>query len=299
MRGQIAALIELGSGMNPILTGRENIYVNGSVLGFSKTEIGKKLDEIIEFAEIEEFIDTPVQNYSSGMKVRLGFSIAVQMEPDVFLIDEVLAVGDLAFRSKCFKKLGENIKKSAIVFVSHSTVQVSRICNSVLFLESGKCKYYGNTEQGLELYIDSTMSSQEIIGTCILDDAILLFECDVEKNIISYSEQLKIKLIVNALEDIKTGLCLINISSHEDNVAQINFSDSIKQFNKGHNVISMDINPILLSKNTYYLHVTICDETSKSTLIHGLNSCKFSVEGPRGYGVAHNLPASNIIVTSQ
>ena len=98
MKGRIGALIELGAGFNPILTGRENIYNNGAVLGFSKKEIDAKFDAIIEFAEIDDFIDTPVQNYSSGMKVRLGFAVAAQMEPDVLIIDEVLAVGDVGFR---------------------------------------------------------------------------------------------------------------------------------------------------------------------------------------------------------
>jgi lipopolysaccharide transport system ATP-binding protein len=110
MHGRIGALIELGAGFNPILTGRENIYNNGAVLGFSKKEIDAKFDAIVEFAEIDDFIDTPVQNYSSGMKVRLGFAVAAQMEPDVLLIDEVLAVGDMgflcnAFNAFCFKDM--------------------------------------------------------------------------------------------------------------------------------------------------------------------------------------------------
>ncbi len=108
MRGRIGALIELGAGFNPILTGRENIYVNGSVLGFTKKEIDRKFDAIADFAEIGEFIDTPVQNYSSGMRVRLGFAVAAQMEPDVFLIDEILAVGDVGFQNKVPKRTARN-----------------------------------------------------------------------------------------------------------------------------------------------------------------------------------------------
>ena len=103
MHGRIGALIELGTGFNPILSGRENIYINGSLLGFTKAEIDQKFDAIVDFAEIGEFIDMPVQNYSSGMKVRLGFSVAAQMEPDVLLVDEVLAVGDMNFKLKCIQ----------------------------------------------------------------------------------------------------------------------------------------------------------------------------------------------------
>ncbi len=120
IQGRIGALIELGAGFNPILTGRENIYVNGSVLGFTRQEIDEKFDSIVEFSEIAEFLDTPVQNYSSGMKVRLGFAVAAQMEPDVLLIDEVLAVGDTGFRMKCLNRIHELLESSAVIFVSHS-----------------------------------------------------------------------------------------------------------------------------------------------------------------------------------
>ena len=105
LKGKVGALIELGAGFNPILSGRENIYNNGAILGFTRKEINEKIEEIIDFAEIREFIDMPVQNYSSGMKVRLGFAVAAQMQPDVLMIDEVLAVGDLGFVLKCFKTI--------------------------------------------------------------------------------------------------------------------------------------------------------------------------------------------------
>ncbi|MCB0457989.1 MAG: ABC transporter ATP-binding protein, partial [Flavobacteriaceae bacterium] len=117
IKGRVGALIELGAGFNPILTGRENIYNNGAILGFTKEKIDKELENIIAFAELEEFIDMPVQNYSSGMKVRLGFAVAAQMEPDILLIDEVLAVGDLGFVLKCFKKIDSLLPNTAIVFV--------------------------------------------------------------------------------------------------------------------------------------------------------------------------------------
>jgi lipopolysaccharide transport system ATP-binding protein len=138
MRGRVGALIALGAGFNPILTGRENIYVNGSVLGLSKKEIDEKIDEIIDFAEIGEFIDSPVQSYSSGMQVRLGFAVATAMEPDVLILDEVLAVGDAAFRAKCFSRIGKMQKNCAILFVSHSMDQVARLCTMAVHLEFGR-----------------------------------------------------------------------------------------------------------------------------------------------------------------
>ena len=153
IKGRVGALIELGAGFNPILSGRENIYNNGAVLGFSKKEIDNKIEEIIDFSEIREFIDMPVQNYSSGMKVRLGFAVAAQMEPDVLIIDEVLAVGDLAFRMKCYNHLMNVVsKKVAIILVSHSVVDIMRLCNNVMVLKRGKSIFLGDNEKGVGLY---------------------------------------------------------------------------------------------------------------------------------------------------
>lgn len=144
VRGRVGALIELGAGFSPILTGRENIYINAAVLGIPKEEVDKRLESIIEFAEIEDFIDTPVQHYSSGMKVRLGFAVAAQLEPDVLLIDEVLAVGDLGFKIKCLNEIHELVKRSAVILVSHSMQAILRICTQVMVLENGKLEYHEN-----------------------------------------------------------------------------------------------------------------------------------------------------------
>jgi lipopolysaccharide transport system ATP-binding protein len=137
MKGRVAALIELNAGFNPILSGRENIFNQAALLGFSKEETLAKFDAIVDFSEIGDFLDMPVQNYSSGMRVRLGFAIAAQMEPDVLIIDEVLAVGDVGFRYKCLNRMAEMLKKSAFVFVSHAMPQVARICTSVLHMDHG------------------------------------------------------------------------------------------------------------------------------------------------------------------
>jgi lipopolysaccharide transport system ATP-binding protein len=146
LRGRVGALIALGAGFNPILTGRENIYVNASVLGLTKREIDRKLEEIIDFAEIRDFIDAPVQSYSSGMQVRLGFAVATALKPDILLLDEVLAVGDAAFRVKCFNRIQEIMSECAVVFVSHSVPQLTRICTQLLLLNRGI-----NVMQGREL----------------------------------------------------------------------------------------------------------------------------------------------------
>lgn len=153
MHGKVGALIELGAGFSPLLTGCENIYNNGAILGFSKDEIDRKFEEIVEFAELKDSIDSPVQNYSSGMKVRLGFAIAAQMEPDILIIDEVLAVGDLGFQAKCFNRVNELINKCAIIFVSHSMPQVARIATEIVHLNKGSIIFQGkNVGEGIETY---------------------------------------------------------------------------------------------------------------------------------------------------
>jgi lipopolysaccharide transport system ATP-binding protein len=153
MRGRVGALIELGAGFSPLLSGRENVYINGSILGLSRDEIDEKYEEIVEFAELADFMDTPIQNYSSGMKVRLGFAIAAQVNPDILLIDEVLAVGDMGFTLKCFNQMDKLLKNTAIILVSHSIPQVARMATNLCVLEKGKSMFFGkDVAEGINLY---------------------------------------------------------------------------------------------------------------------------------------------------
>jgi lipopolysaccharide transport system ATP-binding protein len=180
IKGRVGALIELGAGFNPILSGRENIYNNGAILGFTKKEIDSKAEEIIDFAEIREFIDMPVQNYSSGMKVRLGFAVAAQMEPDVLIIDEVLAVGDLGFVLKCFKTIDTILPNTAIVFVSHSMPMVSRICSQIILMENGLSNFQGeNVSRGIDLYYHKFMTNEDS-QVVFTDNSIELKNASVE-----------------------------------------------------------------------------------------------------------------------
>lgn len=162
MHGRVGGLIALGAGFNPILTGRENIYVNASVLGLSKREIDAKINEIIDFAEIGEFIDSPVQNYSSGMAVRLGFAIATALNPDVLLLDEVLAVGDEAFQRKCFERLDDLLKRrdKVLIFVSHNIRQVERICSRGILIEHGHVLVDGSSSDACSAYQEKTLRNE-------------------------------------------------------------------------------------------------------------------------------------------
>ncbi len=153
IHGRVASLLEVGTGFHPELTGRENIFLNGSILGMRKSEINKKLDEIIEFSEIEQFIDTPVKRYSSGMHVKLGFAVAANLAPDVLICDEVLAVGDLNFQQKCLNKMTDVARSGrAVLYVSHNMRTVAQLCNRALFLDHGHLEYDGTVERAIELY---------------------------------------------------------------------------------------------------------------------------------------------------
>jgi len=160
MRGKVASLLEVGTGFHPELTGRENIFLNGAILGMAKKEIARKFDEIVAFSGIEKFLDTPVKYYSSGMYVRLAFSVAAHMEPDILLVDEVLAVGDAEFQKKCLGKMEEVTKKEGrtILFVSHNMGAIQRLCPKTILLEKGKVKMFGKTEEVVNFYLDDVRS---------------------------------------------------------------------------------------------------------------------------------------------
>ena len=157
INGKVSSLIELGAGFHPDMTGRENIYINASIYGLTKKEIDSKLDTIIKFSELEEFIDSPIRTYSSGMYMRLAFSVAINVEAEILLIDEILSVGDANFQAKCFRKMQE-LKNSGItiVIVSHDLHTMEKLWNKVIWIESGKIKRSGIPNEVLKEYIEHT-----------------------------------------------------------------------------------------------------------------------------------------------
>lgn len=164
IRGRVGSLLEVGTGFHPELTGRENIFLNGAILGMKKREIAKKFDEIVEFAGIEKFLDTPVKYYSSGMYVRLAFSVAAHMEPDILIVDEVLAVGDAEFQKKCLGKMDEITKTRGrtILFVSHNMPAVQTLCPKSILLEKGRITMFGKTADIIDHYISKKTGQSEI-----------------------------------------------------------------------------------------------------------------------------------------
>jgi ABC-type polysaccharide/polyol phosphate transport system ATPase subunit len=163
VQGRVAPLISVGVGFHPELTGRENVFINGMILGMSKEQLTKRFDSIVAFSEIEAFIDTPVKFYSSGMFVRLGFSVAIHVEPEVLLVDEVLAVGDLAFQLKCFERISEIRESgSTILVVSHNLNAIRRLCNRAMLLHDGTHRYTGDTEEAISLFHEVINEPREL-----------------------------------------------------------------------------------------------------------------------------------------
>jgi lipopolysaccharide transport system ATP-binding protein len=160
IKGRVASLLEVGTGFHPELTGRENIYLNGAILGMSKEEIKRKFDEIVDFAEVEKFLDTPVKRYSSGMYVRLAFAVAAHLEPEILIVDEVLAVGDAAFQKKCLGKMGDVATKEGrtVLFVSHNMSTIIELCENSILFKNGKIDYFGLSQKTINQYLSFTQS---------------------------------------------------------------------------------------------------------------------------------------------
>ncbi len=290
MRGRVGALIALGAGFNPILTGRENIHVNASVLGLKKREIDARFDEIVEFAELDEFIDTPVQNYSSGMQVRLGFAVATTLEPDILLVDEVLSVGDLGFVLKCLNRIDKILKNTCIVFVSHRMPQVARISDQIILLNGGKMVYHdSDVSGGINKYYSMVQTKT---GALIDSDEAKLTSIELESGskkaipdkifTVTYGEELKIIL------DIKLDISIDNphlyMAFHDRE--QRNFAEifsSTEDFsikNKtGRILIEATIQNINFSQGIYSIAVGLTEKKGGKVLFRHNTAAYFQIKG--------------------
>ena len=217
-RGRIASLLEVGTGFHPEMTGRENIYMNGSIMGMSKSEIDRKLDEIVDFAGVERYLDTPTKRYSSGMTVRLGFAVAAFLEPEILVVDEVLTVGDAEFQKKAIGKMGEVSSQGGrtVLFVSHNMAAVKRLCQKGIVLKDGQLHFKGTADDAISEYISSCVEQNEILpiaemprlGKCNKKakfvEVIFLNERD-EKIVPCSGKFLKIRIFLKMEEDLKSS----------------------------------------------------------------------------------------------
>lgn len=207
INGRVGSLLEVGTGFHPELTGRENIMLNGAILGMKKQEIIKKFDAIVEFAGIEKFLDTPVKYYSSGMYVRLAFSVAAHMEPDILIVDEVLAVGDAEFQKKCLGKMGAITKGEGktILLVSHNLSSIQNLCTKCILLNKGKLKLFDSTSKAIELYLQDTFDSSTfpVIADNLIIHNYQILQNNIDTDYIDNNHPIKIKIDFSLTKDLR------------------------------------------------------------------------------------------------
>ncbi|MEJ8568209.1 ABC transporter ATP-binding protein [Elongatibacter sediminis] len=299
MRGRVGALIELGAGFNPILTARENIYVNGSVLGFTKKEIDRKFDAIVDFAEIEEFIDTPVQSFSSGMKVRLGFAVAAQMEPDILLIDEVLAVGDVGFRMKCFNRILK-LKNlgTVIVLVSHSMLDVHRVCSTAAVISPGKFCWFESVSRAVCLYeelslIPNTVQPRFVASPARVGKVQLFDSLGRPCSEFSTDDDILIGVEVGVEEPIVGARLVISVDSASGPLSSIGSPASgfELRLERPQNLVVFRLHNLPLLVGSYPVSVSLSGEQRTEIFDQVIHAVTINVVGPEpepfGYGFYH------------
>lgn len=301
LRGRVAGLIALGAGFDPILTGRENIFVNGSILGFSKKQIAARLDEIVSFAELEEFIDSPVGNYSSGMQVRLGFAVAaILIKPDILLLDEVLAVGDLGFRLKCLNLVQSLLEDSAVVFVSHSMQFVTRFCSRVAVLAPGRmvCNT-PHVAEGLQAYYRLCETDLITFGNTdakISHERLLINDLPVEEAVIGREEELSIELdleLAPGVPTVELRIMIEDLSGHP--VLTINAESREElRFSSSRLGLKINLGKLNLSPGKYHFSfaVVTVEQLTRLTRKSGNLSFQFGGDHVEWASVIHNAEVS-------
>lgn len=269
IRGRLGSLIALGAGFNPILTGRENIVANAMVLGLSPKQIRDQIDEIIDFADLREFIDSPVRNYSSGMQVRLGFAVATVINPDILILDEVLAVGDASFRHKCYNRINKLIKQSAVIFVSHSMDYIGQLATSVGLLDRGQMKLFHDVHEGIAVYnsmVDQNAPGEDDDGGKVIATypPVNSIEIQVPQSV-QYGGELEVYLNVDVADNIPdANLSFILVNRNEQNVMCFNTANNPERVNLtvGRNLIKLKIHQLWLHQGEYKWSLNMSRQSS-------------------------------------
>jgi len=270
INGRLSALIEVGSGFHPELTGRENVYLNGSILGMMRREITKKLESIVEFAELRQFIDTPVKRYSSGMYVRLGFSIAAHLDPDILLLDEVLAVGDASFQRKCIQRITELKKKgTTIVFISHDLRAVQQLCDRVILLKRGQIEADGDPAETISYYQSLSAQlggqatgslGQQPTGEAVVTSLIFYDENDNECMSFETGKPMKAVLSYRVDKPLTDVIFEVQFYSQENQLKSFFSSETLGRtidVEPGEGSISFDCSSVGLGPGVYFIDTGI------------------------------------------
>jgi ABC-type polysaccharide/polyol phosphate transport system ATPase subunit len=301
--GQVVALLELGAGFHSELSGRENIYLNGAILGMSRSEINNRIDEIVAFSELEQFIDTPVKNYSSGMTVRLGFAIATSVEPEILIIDEVLAVGDAAFQQRCFEKI-ESFRRDGrtIIFVSHGLSQVVQLCDEVAWLEKGALKALGPSLDIVSDYTGTSFNASPRLegevgdrwgtGDAEIKKIELINESNEVCDVFSTGEPLAIQISYSSralIKDLVVGVRITDLHGHPvwgTNTRRrgVTISDVV-----GSGMITYSLQELPLLEGTYELTVALSDSSEIEVFDHWERRIRFNVNQHKNFdeGLVH------------
>lgn len=271
MRGRVASLLEVGTGFHPELTGRENIYLNGAILGMSRREIRSKFDEIVSFAEIERFLDTPVKRYSSGMYVRLAFAVAAHLEPEILVIDEVLAVGDAEFQKKCLGKIGEVSKQAGrtVLFVTHNMDAMLKICGRAMLLGSGQVEIMGAPREILSAYFKGQLTSDSVDlrnalrvndDTSVAHIAEISFVPEKSSWSFDFGEELGFRLTVvskRPMHDVEVAIGLYSVRGLEVASWTNRCADLLVFFDEGRSTFEIRYPGLRLLPGQYYFGIDI------------------------------------------
>ncbi|MGJ5673885.1 MAG: ABC transporter ATP-binding protein [Nostochopsis sp.] len=298
INGRVASLLEVGTGFHPELTGRENIFLNGAILGMSRVEIQRKFDEIVDFAEIEKFLDTPVKRYSSGMYVRLAFAVAAHLEPEILIVDEVLAVGDAQFQKKCLGKMGDVSTKEGrtVLFVSHNMAAVRKLCKTGIFLEKGTLKFQGVVEEVLDDYFKGNTSKEatkrliDQTRPAVLDVKVI-DETGIQTELVHAREKyyLLVKIFSTGVSNLQFGFTLFN--SEDIGVISSISSESCINIPVGISELEIELPVNLFNPGYYRVEGALmddhnCYEQSECfTDLTCLRDSEFDIKGIKSKGI--------------
>ena len=297
LRGNITSMLEVGTGFNPELTGRENIYMNGTILGMKKSEIDAKMEEIIEFSECRDFIDTPVKRYSSGMYVKLAFSVAAHLESDIIIMDEVLAVGDVAFQKKCLAKMSAAAQEEGktVLYVSHNMSTIRQLCTRCLVMKEGKIIFDGEVEEAIRVYSEESFRfetkrtfpvpkvfrpRQEAVikGIEIMDRESLAFSAD---------EKLKVRITTKFVQPVEAMTCIVTVRYAGTNTVGTYMSDAIR-----HDICEDAYIDLTLDLSTFVPGKYFCD-----IRLAGMSNNKFrlseEIQAAFGFEISSNEAKGN------
>jgi len=294
--GRLSALIELGAGFHPDLTGRENIFLNGTILGLGHKQIASRFDEIVAFSEIERFIDTPVKRYSSGMVVRLGFAVASCIEPEILLVDEVLAVGDASFQQKCMHRIRSLMKSgTSIIFVSHNFYLVQAVCEQALYLEQGQVKHRGSTKDVIDLYEQDLhrkrvskfegrdQAQDDETGDLEITKVEVWGAAGSETETLANDQPAEIRVQYNAYKSVGTVHVSVFIRRSDGLTCcmmRTKLDDFEVSLERGQGIISLHLEPLQLVSGTYFAEAWFLNESDSMGIIpRPGRSDWFSVKG--------------------